>query len=138
MTDVIIVIQNAMAADSGILGLMGGEDRIYPIQAPDAPDYPYVVLTRISGMEETDFEGDTGTEEARVQIDCYALGYADMVELKDAVRDFMVQRPPPGPPCVIDMARCINDRDLANPGTERAGPRIRRRLLEFSVWTRRR
>jgi hypothetical protein len=44
-------------------------------------------------------------------------------------------RGPSGAPCAINASFCINDADQPVPETERAGPRLRRRMLEFRIWT---
>lgn len=118
-------------------------NRIWPMHAPDAPAYPYLVVSKVSGDGQYDFQGDAGIERARVQVDVYGLQYADVVALKSEVRSWLTRRPPPAPvssPCAIDSVLCINDMDLpaGNPegATERAGPRIRRRVLEFTVWAK--
>lgn len=116
-------------------------DRFYPGSAPDAPTYPLVVFSKVGGVGESDFAGDAGIERARVQVDVVALGYADVVTIKKALRTWMLQRPPMGPACIIDSCHCINDMDFPaaapQPGAVTAGPtKLRRRLLEFNVWYR--
>lgn len=113
-------------------------DRIYPLQAPDAATFPLVVITKAAGAGEYDLQGDTGLEGARVQIDSYAVGYAEAVKLKKAIRRFLsgYQGGPAnsGGACAIQGAFCINDVDLTDSASERAGPRLRRRMLEFRIW----
>lgn len=131
----------AMLAEAPIAAIVA--NRIYPNEAPDAPEFPYLVVSKIDGEGEYDFAGDVGIERARVEINVYSTqntGYTANVALKGIVRTFVTSRPPPGPPCVIDSARCITDMDspAAAPvsGTNRAGPRVRRRLLEFWIFCR--
>lgn len=114
-------------------------DRIYPGSRPDAPTYPLLVVSKISAPGEATFDGDAGIERARMQVDVYAEGYADMVAVKRAVRAAMVARPPFGPPCVIDSVQCINDMDSPasapiGPAQQAGPPKLRRRILEFIVW----
>lgn len=120
MTDIVKVLQNAMVADTALAGIF--DERVYPVQLPDAATFPAVVITKVSAVDNQDMDGDTLLDSSRVQVDVYAEGYDDMLEGKAAICDFMVARPPPGPPCVINRASCINDMDLPAPKRERAGP----------------
>lgn len=115
------------------------DTRGYPVQLPDAPTYPAFVLTKVTGPEEYVFAGKVGIERARVQIDVYSdTGYADLVTLKDLIKRRLsgfTGGPASSPEsCAIQECRCITDSDFPVPDTERAGPRLRRRLLEFIVW----
>lgn len=113
-------------------------DRFYPGSSPDAPTYPLVIFSKVSGPGESTLAGDANIERARVQVDVLAQNYAATVEIKKAVRNWMLQRPAVGTACFIDSVHCTNDFDapIASPlsATEKAGPRLRRRLLEFTVW----
>lgn len=114
-------------------------DRVYPVEWPDAPTFPLLIVQRIGGRGETTLQGEGGIEEARVQVDVYtADGYADMAALASLVRAELhgLKGGPSGAPCVIDRSACINAADLPVPRTERAGPRLRRRMLEFLIWNR--
>jgi len=113
-------------------------ERIYPVQAPDAPEYPVLIVHKITGIGEYDIGGDAGLEDARVQIDVYSdKGEAHVIAVKNAVRRFLSGfkgGASIGRPCAIDACMCINDFDLSETSTERAGPRLKRRVLEFRVW----
>lgn len=114
-------------------------DRIYPVEWPDAPTFPLIIVQRVSGSGETTFQGEAGIEQTRVQIDVYsAEGYADMAAIALKVRRLLhgFKGGPDAAPCVIDRSACINSTDLPVPVTERAGPRLRRRMLEFLIWNR--
>lgn len=133
----------ALKADGTInaLGTPALNGRIFPNSLPDAPTYPAVMISKVSGVGESTFEGDAGIESCRIQVDVLGLNYAQVVEIKRAIRTFVLQRPPWGPPCVIDSCHCINDTDFPaaapNGSTEQAGPvKLRRRLMEFRVWYR--
>lgn len=132
-------VVDAFLAEPSISGLIA--DRSYPGAAPDAPTYPFAIVSKITGVGESDFAGDAGIERARVQINIKSIkGYADVVAIRAAIRAFMLQRPVPiGPPCAVDSVSCINDFDLPAPGqgpTDKAGPRVRERVLEFVIWAR--
>ena len=114
-------------------------DRIYPVEWPDAPTFPLAIVQRISGVGETTFLGEAGIEQARVQVDVYtADGYAACAAISGKVRSLLhgFKGGPEAAPCVIDRSTCINSTDLPVPVMERAGPRLRRRMLEFLIWNR--
>ena len=128
---------DAMLAEAPIAAVVGA--RVYPGEAPPAPELPYIVISKVDGVGEYTLQGDAGIERARVQVDIYTVtGYAAVVALRALVREFVTRRPPPGPPCVIDSARCINDEDFPAsapiPVVDRAGPRLKRRLMEFDIF----
>lgn len=134
---IIETIRAVLLEDAPIAAAFG--TRGYPVQLPDAPTYPAFVLTKIVGTEEYVFAGPVGVERARVQIDVYSTeGYADLVEKKDLIKRRLsgfTGGPSGSPPsCAIQECRCITDSDFPIADTERAGPRLRRRLLEFIVW----
>lgn len=123
--------------DNGIRALVS--DRVFPRFMPDAVAFPALVVTKAGGLGEYDLQGDAGIESARVQVDCYATGAAEVIQLRTLVRrklsGFKGGRES-GSPCAIDASFCINDLDLSDTSTERAGPRLKRRMLEFTVWNR--
>lgn len=114
-------------------------DRVYPVEWPDAPEFPLVIVQRVGGRGETTNQGEAGIEQARVQIDVYSnRGYADMAAIVLEVRRLLhgFKGGPKSAPCVIDRSECINAMDQPVPRSERAGPRLRRRTLEFIIWNR--
>jgi len=129
------VIQILLGATS-VQAIAG--DRVFPSQLPDAVTYPAVVVQRAGGAPEYDMRGEAGIGVSRVQVDCYAESYAQMVDLKRAVRALLsgYQGPAGGLACRITASFCINDLDLPVGETERAGPRVRRRMLEFRIWSK--
>jgi hypothetical protein len=133
---IVQAVVNLLKSQPAIAALVG--DRIFPRQAPDASTFPLVVVTKAGGVGEYDLAGDAGLEDGRVQIDCYAVHYAAAVQLKTEVRRFLsgYQGAPASSagPCAIQGAFCINDVDQADSATERAGPRLSRRMLEFRIW----
>lgn len=114
------------------------EQRIYPMQWPDAPTFPLIILQRATGVGETDFQGEAGIERARLQVDVYHFHYAETEALARLVRRRLhgFKGGPLSAPCAIDRSACINNADQPVPNTERAGPRLRRRMLEFEIWNR--
>lgn len=133
---IIETIRAVLLEDGPILAAFG--QRIYPTQLPDAPTYPAMVLTKVTGRGEYDNpQGDVGVEEARVQIDIYSEdGASDAIAKKMLVRNRLsgFSGGPVASPCAIQTCMCITDSDFPVSDTERAGPRLKRRLLEFIVW----
>jgi hypothetical protein len=124
--------------DTAVTALVA--ERIYPKAMPDGCAFPAIVVSKATGVGDYTNSGDSGLERARVQVDLYADdGYASMVELRNLVRrlfsGFKGGRRS-GSPCAIASSFCINDVDLSDTSTERAGPRLKRRMLEFNVWNR--
>jgi hypothetical protein len=129
-------VLDLLKADAAIAAAaIGG---IHPGQLPDAPEYPAVVLTKAFGSGEYDLEGDVGVEDARLQIDVVGTGQAQADDLAQLIRRFLSGYRSDGADssgsCVIQSVTCINDFDLTETGTERGGPRLKRRVLEFRVW----
>lgn len=129
-------VLDLLKADGAIAAAaIGG---IHPGQLPDAPEYPAVIVAKPFGAGEYDLEGDVGVEDARVQIDVIAKGQAEADALASLIRRFLsgyrsTDANSAGH-CAIQSATCINDFDLTETGTERGGPRLKRRVLEFRVW----
>ena len=136
---IIETLRAVLLEDAAIAAAFG--DRIYPDEAPDAPTYPLVVLTKVVGVEGYDLNGRAGFEDARVQADVYSeRGASDVIVKKQLVKDrlsgFTGGPATTSPSCAIDRCLCINDFASPERSTERAGPRLRRRILEFRVWNR--
>lgn len=127
-----------LLAEPSIAAIVG--DRVFPRFMPDAVTFPALVVTKSSGVGSYDLAGDAGLEMARVQIDCYVdKGEAKVIELRNAVRGLLSGFKGgtlSGSPCAIASSFCINDLDMTDPSTERAGPRLKRRMLEFNIWNR--
>lgn len=132
---IIEAIRTILLETPAVAAIVG--DRIYPVTAPDAPTYPFLVLTKATGVGQYDMRGDAGLENARIQVDVQVDdGASACITLKAAVRRRLsgFKGGAIGFPCQIDSMFCINDLDLTAPATERAGPRVRRRTLEFTCW----
>lgn len=130
-------VKEILLENAAIANVVG--DRVYPVTWPDAPEFPLIIVQRGTGIGETDLQGEAGIESARVQVDVYSdKGYADMSALALEVRRVLhgFKGGPVAAPCAIDRSACINNSDLPVPETERAGPRLRRRMLEFMIWNR--
>lgn len=128
---------NLMLEDTAITAIVG--DRIYPRMLPDAAKFPAIVVTKATGVGSYDLQGDVGLEAARVQVDVYDTAAGKVIALRTLVRRLFSGfkgGTASGSPCAIASSFCINDLDLSDPSTERAGPRLKRRMLEFNVWNR--
>lgn len=123
-------------------------DRLYPVDFPQAPVYPaalYMVPSRVHYMH---MDGVTQLRRARVQVDAFGETYDAAVALADAIResingfkglvDVDVTHPVTGAvtvePVEVQGIFCTIDRDEPESGTRQSGPKVRRRLLEFTVW----
>lgn len=135
---IVVEVVGLLLAESSIAEVVG--DRVYSPQLPDAPDYPCIVVFKPTGIGSYDMDGDVGVEDARVQVDIHGIkGHAQVIALKQRVRRFLSGFKGgvgSGTNCAIQSSMCINDFDLPDPSTERAGPRLRTRVLEFRMWNR--
>lgn len=132
IVETIIDLLKLQAPIAGIAG-----DRIYPFEMPDGTEFPAVVVSKPSGVGEYDLDGDVGLESALVQVDSYAVNYALAVDLATMIRRYLSGKgfaAVSGSPCAIQGTFCINDSDMSDSAYERAGPRLRRRMLVFRVW----
>jgi hypothetical protein len=138
--DITETLKAVLCEDTGIAGMIGsGADaRIYPNQMPDGVTFPAIVLTKVIGMGDYDQQGDTGVEDCRVQVDLYSdQGKAALNVLRRSVRGLLsgFRGGPAEAPCAIQSCFVINDADASDPSTERGGPRLRRRMLEFRIFS---
>lgn len=132
---IVETIAELLKAQAPIAALVA--DRIFPVELPDATEFPAIVVSKPSGLGEYTLDGDAGLENALVQIDSYAVGYAEVIDIQTAVRRYLSGKgfaAVSGNPCAIQGAFCINDSDMSDSAFERAGPRLRRRMLVFRVW----
>jgi hypothetical protein len=131
--DVCEVVRDILLADSAIASFV--DARVYAPEMPDAASFPLIVIQKASGIGNYTNDGDTGLESARVQVDCYSVGQAEVNAIRKAVRTSLSGRKVGSAevPCAIQHCFCINDVDLSEPTTDRAGPRLRRRMLEFNI-----
>lgn len=134
---IITRIRQVMLEDPKIV--LDLDQRIYPVEWPDAPTFPLAVLQRAGGIGLTDMKGEAGIEHARVQIDVYTdTGYTDLTRMVSNIRRRFngFKGGPKDAPCAIDRCAVINMMDLPANEVKQAGPRLRRRCLELSVWSK--
>lgn len=127
-----------LLADAGVAAIYG--DRVFPRMIPDGQTFPAVVVTKIGGGGNYTNDGDTGLEEAQIQVDLYHDdGTAKLIDGRNKVRRLLSGFKgglESGSPCAIDSCFCMNDVDLSEPSRERTGPRLKRRMLQFRIWNR--
>ena len=131
------IVRDLLLEYPSIVALVG--DRIHPVEWPDAPLYPLIVLQEVTALGETDNQGEAGIESCRVQVDVYSdRGHTSAYDIGLEVRRILhgFKGGPSSAPCAIDRSACINASDQPVPAAERAGPRLRRRMLEFRIWNR--
>jgi hypothetical protein len=60
--------------------------RVYPNDRPQGSAFPSITVTRISGGPLYADDGETGLDNGRVQVDCWALTYTAAKDLAALVR----------------------------------------------------
>lgn len=80
-------VRAALLADVAVTALVA--DRVYPLQAPQNPTLPFLVLTQVSDVPASTFTGAPAglLSAVRMQVDAYAERYAEAHELAAAVDD---------------------------------------------------
>ena len=82
-----------MTIQQQLLALLSGATaagtRVYPITAPDGVTKPYLTYQRVSANSENVLSGSTGLVNTRMQIDVYALTYAEAASIAAQVDALM-------------------------------------------------
>lgn len=78
------VIDYLLAA-SAITAIVG--TRVHPVSRPQGSALPCVVVTRISGAPLYADDGEVGLQDARVQVDSWAISYGAAKDLAKTVTD---------------------------------------------------
>lgn len=84
MSDVAEAVRAWMIEQSDVAELVA--DRIYPDILPQNPQYPSVVMTKLSVRHEHQLSDLAGLAHARVQFDCYATTRAVANQVAEAIR----------------------------------------------------
>jgi hypothetical protein len=113
--------------------------RLYPIDFPDAPTYPAALYMVPSRLHHYHHGGSSNLKKARVQFDAYGETWDEVVQLGDSIIAILggyrgMVPVDGGDPVEVQAIFCTIDRDATESGTRTSGPRVRRRLLEFTVW----
>ena len=82
-----------MTIQQQILTLLSGGTaagaRVYPLTAPDAVPKPYITYQRVSSNSENVLSGSSGLTNTRMQIDVYAMTYAEATSIAAQVDALM-------------------------------------------------
>jgi hypothetical protein len=132
----LLTSDNPDGRTGGLVGL-----RVYPTELPQRPEFPAVVYHVIPGTRRGyTLDGQDGATPFRFQFDCLAETYSGAMALREALRkDLSGLGPlevPISPPVLILGAFADNEADSAESSQEAAGPRVKRKSLDFIIWTR--
>lgn len=72
-----------LLADAGVAAI--ASTRVFPGVRPQGSELPAIVLNRISGGPLYADDGEVGLQQARIQVDCWALTYTAAKKLARAV-----------------------------------------------------
>ena len=61
--------------------------RIFPLIIPEKSTMPCIVYTVINDKDNASLQGDIYSNDVTVQIDCYSSKYAQVKEVKEAVKE---------------------------------------------------
>lgn len=128
----------ALVTESAAFQALAG-DRLYPVDFPQAPVYPAALYMVVSRLHHYHMTGSSNLRKARVQFDAFAETYDAVVALADVIRETIeayrgLVPVEGGDPVEVQGIFCTIDRDEPESGTRTSGPKVRRRLLEFTVW----
>lgn len=73
-----------LSAHAGLSALIG--DRVYPDEAPQGVEVPFIVRRLIDETRESGFGADIGVVRARHQLDVYARSHAERSSVKTQLR----------------------------------------------------
>lgn len=108
--------------------------RTYWVQLPQGYTNPYLLLTRVSGVRDTTFDGAGGFSQSRIQCDAYAQAYltakeiARAVELRLSGKSFTHQG--------IYFAGCFLDSERDTFENEATPVKLFRTSIDFLIWHR--
>lgn len=124
--------------DSALGAIIG--ERLYPVELPQKPAYPAATYQVVRGTARGyTMDGQDGATPFRVQFDLYAETYGQAVAMRRALmRDLsgFQGEVPTSPPVLIHGAFADNEGDSAESALEPAGPRVKRKSLDFIIWTK--
>lgn len=124
-----------LLADAGVSPLVSGE-RVYPGILPQAVIYPAVTYQIIAGGSHYAMDGPSNLADPRVQLDCYAEAYDEVLELKGAVIKALGGYRGEVSGVMIYGAFKAMERDEYEDALEKTGSRLWRKTLDFNIWFR--
>lgn len=89
--------------------------RLYPLKLPQAPTYPAVTYTRISGPRLYAHDGPAGMAEGRFQFDAWGASYASAKAVAAALRGAMEGFSGTSGGVSIASIFCVNETDEYQP-----------------------
>ncbi|WP_374374506.1 DUF3168 domain-containing protein [Dongia sp.] len=129
--DIIGTLEAAlMAALTGDSPPAFTEAPIWANEAPQTQEAAFVVYRIVSETPWVDLEGETGTDQARVQFDVQAATYQELVAISRALRSALRGIGSTDPDSVIQSVTYSNKVDFLE---ETTNPKLHRRSLDFVV-----
>lgn len=110
------------AVYAALAALAGG--RVYPLLRPQGSGLPAVVYQRVATAPGLALAGNTGLDAVRVQVSCWAAGYAAARALAESARAALLAEP--GLRVVLEMELDDFDRDSGDF----------RVIQDYRVWQR--
>ena len=121
-----------LLADSGLSALVS--TRVHPGSLPQDSALPAVVVNRISGAPQYDDKGETGLNEARIQLDCWAGTYSLAKLVARAVIARLSAFDGAVGTTVFVHIMLESERDTRETGGN-AAEHLFRTSLDFNIWT---
>lgn len=132
-------LRTFLLEDTTLAGLVG--QRLYPNVLPQAPTFPAMTFTWVSGTRFHHLGGSAGIAGPRVQFDCWAATYLEAEALFEALRlaldGFRGEIGGSPPTRRIQGVVSAGDRDLYEEGAESgsgSGAGIYRRSADFMIY----
>ena len=97
------------------------QDRVYPQIAPDGVEPPFIVYQRVTVNVENVLTGRTTLINTRLQVDCYAITYAQAQQVATQVADLMASWALPN---VQILAQDIYESEV----------KLHRVMADYSIW----
>ncbi|WP_395674703.1 DUF3168 domain-containing protein [Inquilinus sp.] len=125
-----------VTGNAGVAALIA--TRMYPEVLPQAPTYPAITYTVVTGESHYAMQAPSGLARIRVQFDLFTQRKADGVALEKA---FMAAvsgfRGTVGsPPVQIQGAFRVMEVNAFQSDLDKAGPKVRRKTIDFEIWHR--
>jgi hypothetical protein len=103
--------------------------RMYPMRLPQGVTMPAVTYNRIFGTSEYGHDGAAHLGRGRIQLDCWADTYEDMVNLAEACRVALTGYVGAMGDNPNVVARAVNTIDFSEPESK-----LWRRIVETGLW----
>lgn len=121
-----------LRADETVAGLVAA--RIHPIYLPETATLPAIAYQITDKQELHSSGGLPQTVNPTMQITCFALTYAEVVELADAVRDELNTFQGTSDDVFIQRILLTDQADVPNVSPDNDQLRIYGRRLNFEIW----